>query len=208
MSGHEHESSKPGRESKVARLIREYELAPLGEELERLWTRDENRLSLRALADRFNRELLRVEMRDARMSTLDGEAANYYRLLTDDTVNQGDQVEATRRLERAGVDVEQLRDAFVSYQAVRTYLTNYRDVQYERSDGDRVSREAESIRQFADRTEAIVQDKILRLQQQEHVEIEAPTVSVQVRVYCSECNSRYPIDRFLNRGHCDCGSRE
>lgn len=206
MSDHERGSSKPGRESKVARLIREYELEPLGEEFEHLWTRDEDRWSLRALADRFNQELLRAAMREAGMAALDGEAANYYRLLTDDDVNPGDRVEATRLLERAGIDVDRLREEFVSYQAVRTYLTNYRDAEYERSDENRINRETESIRQFTDRTEAIVQDKITRLQRQEYLEIGAPTVTVQVRVYCSECNSRYPVGQLLQQGHCNCTS--
>lgn len=201
---HERESTTPGRESKVARLIREYELEPIGEELETLWTRDEDRWSLRDLADRFNRELLRAAIREAGMADLDGEAANYYRLLTDSDVNPGDRVEATRWLERAGVDVDRLQDEFVSYQAVRTYLTNYRDAEYERSDGDRVGRETESIRQFTDRTQAIVQDKISRLRGQGHLAIEDPTVTVQVRVYCSACDSRYSVDHLLERGHCDC----
>lgn len=204
MSDHEPNSSTPGRESKVARLIRDRELASLGDELEHLWTRDEDRWSLRELADYFNRALLSAAMRAAGMGDLDGEAANYYRLLTDDDVNPGDRVEATRWLERAGVDVERLREEFVSYQAVRTYLRNYRNAEYERAEGDRVSRESESIRQFNARTEAIVQDKVTRLQRQEHIAVGDPSVTVQVRVYCSECGSRYSVDRLFERGGCDC----
>lgn len=204
MSDHEPNSSTPGRESKVARLIRDRELASLGDELEHLWTRDEDRWSLRELADHFNRELLSAAMRAAGMGDLDGEAANYYRLLTDDDVNPGDRVEAARWLERAGVDVERLREEFVSYQAVRTYLRNYRNAEYERAEGDRVSRESESIRRFNARTEAIVQDKVTRLQRQEHIAVGDPSVTVQVRVYCSECGSRYSVDRLLERGGCDC----
>ncbi|MFC6889333.1 rod-determining factor RdfA [Halorubrum trueperi] len=204
MSDHERRSSKPGRESKVAQLIRKYELEPLGEELEHLWTREADRWSLRALADRFNRELLRTAMREAGMADLDGEAANYYRLLTDDDVTPGDRVEAVRWLERAGVDVERLREEFVSYQAVRTYLKTYRNAEYERSEEDRVGREAESIRRFAARTEAIVQDKITRLHRQGYLEIGSPTVTVQVQVYCSECDSQYSVDRLLDTGQCAC----
>lgn len=208
MPDHEPDLSTPGRDPKVPRLIREYELAPLGEELEALWTRDEDRWSLRALADRFNRELLGAAMREAGMADLDGEAANYYRLLTDADVNPGDRVEATRGLERAGVDVDRLRDEFVSYQAIRTYLTNYRDVEYERSGGDRLGQEQDSIRQFTDRTQAIVQDKISRLQGQGHLDVGAPTTTVQVRIYCSECDSRYSVDDLLDRGHCGCSATE
>lgn len=204
MSDNDQGHSGPGRESKVARLIREYELEPLGAELERLWTRDEDRRSLRELADRFNRELLRAAMREAGMDDLGGEAGNYYRLLTSDDVPPGDRVEAARRLQRAGVDAEHLREAFVSYQALRTYLQSYRGAEYERSAGDRAGREAESIRQFTGRTEAVVEDKVDRLRQRDQLSVGSPSVTVQVRVYCSECNSGYPIEQLLERGGCDC----
>lgn len=206
MTDHERASSGPGRESKVARLLRERELGSLGEELERLWTREEDRWSLRDLADRFNRELLRAAIQEAGMADIDGEAANYYRLLTDDEVNPGDRVEAARWLERGGVDVERLRTEFVSYQAVRTYLKEYRNADYERPESDRVSRESESIRRFSARTEAIVQDKVTRLQRQGHVAVGSPSVTVQVSVYCAECDSRYSVDRLLETGGCDCES--
>ncbi|WP_123622333.1 rod-determining factor RdfA [Halorubrum sp. CSM-61] len=206
MADPNRDSSGPGRESKVARLLRERELEPLGDELEHLWTRAEDRRSLRELADHFNRELLRSALREAETADLDGAAANYYRLLTDDDVSPGDRVEATRWLERAGVDVERLRGEFVSYQAVRTYLKDYRNAEYERNEGDRVGREAESIRQFSARTEAIVQDKIDRLRSRGHLAVGDPSVTVQVRVYCSKCNSQHSVDRLLERGRCDCST--
>lgn len=206
MADPNRDSSAPGRESKVARLLREYELESLGDELEHLWTRDEDRWSLRDLAEYFNRELLRTALRETGTTDLDGEAANYHRLLTDDDVSPGDRVEATRWLERAGVDVERLQGEFVSYQAVRTYLKRYRNAEYERTEGDRVSREAESVQQFSARTEAIVQDKIDRLQRQGHIAVGKPSVTVQVRVYCSECNSQYSVDQLLERGYCDCST--
>jgi len=42
------------RAGKVARLLAEYDMESLGPELERLWTADEDRQSLRELADYFN----------------------------------------------------------------------------------------------------------------------------------------------------------
>jgi len=125
-----------GRRRKVARLIDEYNLQGIGEELERLWTADDDRRSLRSLADLFNRRLLKISLEEAGVTSLDGEVENAYRLLDDDDVSGADRTRARRRLEREGVDVDTLQEDFVTYQAVRTYLKNYRGAEYNpRRDG-------------------------------------------------------------------------
>jgi len=92
-------------QSKVAQLIETYELASMGAELERAWLGNTGeRQSLRDLADRFNQALLMAAIRDAGMDVIDGEPANFYRLLTDDNVSAGKRIEARNRLDRAGID--------------------------------------------------------------------------------------------------------
>jgi hypothetical protein len=67
-------------------------------------------------------------MSEAGLNPLDGEAANTYRLLTSDDVTSGERTKVERHLNRAGIDVEQLRSDLVSHQAVHTYLTKHRGV--------------------------------------------------------------------------------
>jgi hypothetical protein len=119
------------KSSKVARLIGEYGLGEeFGDELERRWTADgDERESLRDLADAFNRRLLESALTAAGASTVSGEASNLYRLLTGDDVSSGMRTEARARLERDGVDVDQLERDFVTYQAIRAHLTEYRDAE-------------------------------------------------------------------------------
>lgn len=50
----EETGSSRGRWSKVARRINEYDLEGLGEEMARRWTAEDDRWSLRDLADHFN----------------------------------------------------------------------------------------------------------------------------------------------------------
>lgn len=92
------------------RLIDEYDLGPaFGDELETPWTSDGgNRLSLRALADLFNRALLDAAMNESGMSSIDGDVENPYRLLSDDEVSSGMRTEAPARLDRKGVDINVL----------------------------------------------------------------------------------------------------
>jgi hypothetical protein len=72
-------SLDPGKRVKVARLVNHYELNIAGAELERLWTAEgEDQLSLRDLADYFNRKLLAHAMTIAGMQPLDGQVENLY----------------------------------------------------------------------------------------------------------------------------------
>jgi hypothetical protein len=110
-----HDRGRPdgGVNSKVARIIEEYELDKLGEELERRWIAEDGD-SLRDLADVFNRRLLEATLVSSSGSdAFDPESV--YVALTDDDVPAGERRTIKRNLERAGVDVEQLIDGFVSH---------------------------------------------------------------------------------------------
>lgn len=193
------------RRSKVARLVDEYGLEGLGAELEHRWTTDgDEHLSLRELAAHFNRRLLAAAMARAGMQTLDGEVENLYRLLTDEETSSGDRARARRQLEREGVDVDALESDFVSYQAVRTYLVEYRDVEYERDDRDRVDRDARSIRQLRGRLESVTESKLARLRDGDHLDVGEFRTLVSVRVLCEDCGTQLDVDELLDRGACDC----
>jgi hypothetical protein len=116
------DSKRRGRRSKVVSLIDHDELKALGGELEQLWTADDDRHSLRDLAECFNQQLLAHTLEDAAVQTFDGEIENMYRLLTDDDVSSAESTRIKRRLERDGVDVETLSSDFVTYKAIGTYL--------------------------------------------------------------------------------------
>jgi len=198
------DSSEP--RSKVARLIESYDLAPIGADLEAAWLGETGeRQSLRDLADRFNRALLLAAIRDAGMDVVDGEARNYYRLLTDEDVSAGRRVEARNRLEAAGVDVGRLQEAFVSYQSIRHYLTEVRGASYERDDGEGgVERERSVIDRLQSRVESVVRDTVERLGNAGRLSVGDYRVFVSVDVLCQDCGGQYAVGELLDRGHCDC----
>jgi len=205
--GDEQESAggKPGRESKVARLIEEYDLDGIGAELEEKWTAEEgDRWSLRDLADYFNRELLRQALRDAGVQTVDGEIENTYRLLTGEDVSGADQVRVQRHLERDGVDVRDVESEFVSYQAVRTYLRNYRNARYETSDAERLERAVETIRQLQSRADTVTESKVEQLENAGMVEVGEFHTIVDITVICEDCGGRYEVTGLLSEGSCRC----
>lgn len=197
-----------GRSSKVKRLIEKYELQGLGSELERSWTDDdsENRRSLRELADVFNRRVLESAMADAGLQPLDGEVENVYRLLTDDDVTGADRTRTRRRLEREGIDVDELTDDFVSYQSIRTYLTKYRDASYSGT-----TESAESVKQtvqrLRSRTAEVSETKLSRLAKRGEMEPDEFRVIVDVRAVCERCGAQKDVTALLDDGGCDCRER-
>ncbi|MWG33455.1 rod-determining factor RdfA [Halomarina oriensis] len=191
--------------SKVARLIEEYGLdESFGAYLEAQWTSDEDRMSLRSLADTFNRRLLEVAMNEAGRSVVDGEVENLYRLLTDGDVSSGVRTEAQARLERAGVDVDELQRDFVTYQAIRSYLTKYREATYESTPTDRVQKVRGTIERLQSRTQSVTTQSLQQLRDTDRITLGTFRIFVDVDVLCEECGAQYGVVELLGRGGCDC----
>lgn len=196
-----------GPDSKVARLIDTYDLgSAFGDRLEALWTAEgEERESLRTLADRFNRRLLESRVDDAGLSTLDGEVTNLYRLLTSDEVSSGMRTEARKRLEQGGIDVDRLEREFVSYQAMRTYLKEYRGASYDGEPGrTRVRNEIESIQRLRSRIRSVAETSLVGLRRTGRLSLGEFRLFVEVDVLCEDCNTQYGLVELLERGGCRC----
>jgi len=200
----ESSATQPGARSKVARLIEEHDLEGLGAEMEARWTAEEDRMSLRALAAYFNQEILRTRLEDAGINTLDGELENIYRLLSDDDVSAAERTRVRRRLERDGLDVDAVEDHFVTYQAIRTYLTEYRDAEYVRDDRDPIEREVENVERLRGRVETVTSGKLEQLRERGDLSLGSFRTVVDVKVVCEDCHSQYDVLDLLERGGCDC----
>ncbi|NHX37465.1 MULTISPECIES: rod-determining factor RdfA [Halolamina] len=202
--------SEPGRRGKVEQLIEKHDLEGIGDRLERRWTANgEERKSLRDLADEFNRELLRVAMIDAEMQPLDGAVENVYRLLTDDDVSTADRKRAQRRLDREDVDVDQLQQEFVTYQAIRTYLREHRGASYSGETRDRTESEKEHIQRLRGRVQSVTNSKLAQLQRNGDIDLGSFRTLVEVNVLCEDCGTQYAVETLLDNGGCDCvGSDE
>lgn len=205
---HRNESagSDKGRRSKVVRLIEEYDLYDLGAELERLWTAEKNRRSLRDLADYFNQQLLQQALETADLQRLDGEVENTYRLLTDDDVSSAESTRVERRLERDGVDVESLDNDFVTYQAIRTYLKEHRGAEYTPDETDPLVRETTNVQKLRGRAVSVTDGKLEQLRNSGHLSIGEFRTLVEIQVVCEDCNTRFDVLELLDRGGCHCNN--
>lgn len=204
MTDSDSSDSERTRRTKVARLIPEYGLDGIGDELERRWTEPEgDRDSLRTLADVFNRRLLAETMTETGMDPIDGEVQNYYRLLTDDDVSQGIKTETEIRLRQAGIDVETLQKDFVTYQAIRTFLKEIRGVSHS-TDTTSIESAQNSFDRLIGRATSVVEQKLQQFRSSGRLTLGTFQVRTSVTVYCEDCETQYDIKKLLNRNGCDC----
>jgi hypothetical protein len=190
---------------KVAQIAEEFGLQDIEDEMAEYWTTDEDSMSLRELATLFNRRVLAAATEQAGMDPLDGEIENIYRLLTDDDVSSGVRTETRKRLDRNGIDVDRLESSFVTYQAVRTYLKEGRDLEYEQDDdGDRIESIAASVNRLQNRTAAVTEEKISQLRRNADLSLGEYRVLLDLRVFCEDCGMQYEFGDLLEEGGCRC----
>jgi hypothetical protein len=192
--------------SKVARLIDEYGLEGLGEEVERRWTDTGSaRMSLRSLADHFNQRLLESALGDAGVTTSDTDLETMYHHLTGDGVSTGVRTDTRNRLARNGVDVEKLTQDFVTYQAIRSYLTDYRGAEYEgNTDEQKIEKDLESIQRLVARTHSVTEDRIETLRDTGRFDIGEFDVLLDVSVFCHGCGRQYSVSELFEERGCGC----
>lgn len=186
---------------KIDRIVERRGLSDVEADLRR---RHESGASLRELESVFNRAVLRRELRDRHVEILHGEVENTYQLLTGDDVRAGARIEAIGRLERAGVDVDELLDDFVSYQTVRTHLRECigrdtaRESTIDRSDGER------TIFSMLARSEAVIEQTLDRFRSAGILQTGPLDLTVSARVACQHCGREYSISKLLEEGGCGC----
>lgn len=194
--------------TKVGRVIRENELADLGDELERRWLGvNRERQSLRELADYFNCQVLEAALEQAGEQPIDGEIENHYRLLTSDDVTASERTQAETRLARHGIDVETVKRDFVSHQAIHTYLTEVRGASLpsdESSPEAAITNRRETILRLRNRLVAVASRSLESLRQAGHLSLGEFDVIVGITVYCSDCEASVGIIDLFDQGGCDC----
>ena len=139
-------------------------------------------------------------------TAVDGEAENLYRLLTDDSVSSGVRTQAEARIQENGTDVEKLRRDFVSHQAVHTYLTKFRETEFEPETdaADKLEARKRTIDRLQERLTAVSEGTLRNLADSGDLTLGSFDVLVNVQVYCEDCETQRPIGTVLQEGGCGC----
>ena len=120
----------------------------------------------------MNQRVLRVALEEAGIPFKDGEIENTYRLLTDDDVNSGTQVQTRNELDRDGVPIDRVESDFVSHQTVYNHLIDCLDASLEMpSDEEQLERSSEKLGALQNRIEAVTTDTVAQLERNEVADI-------------------------------------
>lgn len=200
-------SRRGGRGPKIERIAERYGLSGLGDDLVSAWLGEgRQQQSLRELEAVVNKRLIEAALDQAGAYVLDGEAENFYRLLTSDDVTAGSRTAARNSLREKGVDVDQLEADIVSYQSVYNYLKRHRNVERESTNDDESATESglDTIRKLRSRLRTVTTDVIDRLIKANEVFIGPYDVDVDIRITCTDCETRMTPTALLSSGHCNC----
>lgn len=198
--------TEPNKSYKVGRILSKYELHDLHDQLPDLWLENESEsVSLRDLADRINTAILQQSLENAGMDPIDGEAENAYRVLTADGVSAGARTQQRNQLERAGIDVDALKDDFITHQAVHTYLTQALAVSKE-NDSNQTETRRRNIQRLRGRMEAIINDTLTTFRNTDRLVLGEFDTTIDIQVYCRTCQTQYKLRDLLDRGGCTCDS--
>lgn len=189
---------------KIGRNSEKYGLDSLDQQL--LNQRDDGS-SLRRLETTVNEALLQAALQEVERVVI-GDVSSIYETLTDDDASVGDRTELTAHLSQAGIDTETLLDDFVSYQTVRTHLRDCLDVDTNRRKVFTRDDATQTIEWARSRSTGIVERTIERLDQTDGFDAGSVDVTQVLRVSCSDCETSYPIDAFVERGGCECAPSE
>jgi len=193
------------RRSKVERLIDEYGLDGLGDELVESWTADgDERKSLRQLATEFNVALVDAALEREGVTHFDTDGGAIYEALADDDAER-DRATVETRLDRAGIDVDSLERDFVTYQAIRSYVKDVRDAEYETaSDAEHIEKQKNTIQRLISRATSVTEEKLTRLRDTGRIVLGDFRLIIDFQVYCRDCETQKTVASLLDDGGCEC----
>lgn len=194
--------------SKVGRVIEQYDLVGLGEELEKRWLGERRtKQSLRELEAHLNQKILESAILESDETLLKEEIEIIYRLLTNEESSRVTRTEVESKLDRWGVDVKEVSGDFVSHQAVHNYLTDVRGVELppdEKNSTATIEKREEVIQRLRSRLVSVTERSIENLRSSEAVSVGEFDIVVNITIHCSDCVATQDIGEFLREGGCQC----
>ena len=185
---------------KITRVARAYQIRDVDAKL--LQQREQG-ASLRELAAFFNKRILSRALDRATQEVI-GDAETIYAVLMDDDTDRARQAELRSKLARYDVDIDDVRQDFVSHQTVRNHLNGCREIDTGREPDLDLESGRKTIEWAQARSEGVIEQTIERLRNAGEVADTRTEVTQSVRVACSACGRSYRIEEFLQQGGCGC----
>lgn len=203
---------------KVARVLDEYDMS--GEELAALWSHedDEQRKSVRELADYINTEITRVTIEheaggmtpseyppDRIAFLLAAKSSNASRF---EDAPQGEISEVTRWLKSEGVDVAELTADFVTFGVVYDYLKNFQEAeasdphQKTTTPAERKAAVESRFRGLEAQFKTVAEESLRSLENAGVLDELNREITVDITITCVNCGQEYPAPAFVENEGC------
>jgi hypothetical protein len=201
-------TSAPGSrcDCKIGTAIERFGLTELNDDLIDAWTGTEKGASLRDLEREINRRVLSAALRAAAVDPPEGSVEATYRVLTEDD-SGGGRVAIRNRLDRQGVDIDAVEDAFVSHQTVHNHLRGCLDVSHDSESPtpeERLDTGRQTVTALRSRLEAVTETVVDQLRRADVLSLPPFDVYVDVNVACRECGRYHSIEELLSTRGCAC----
>lgn len=196
----------PACNCKIGTAIDRFGLTDLNADLIEEWTGSDGGGSLRDLEHEVNRRVLSAALKAAAVEPPEGSVEATYRVLREDD-SGGGRVALRNRLDRRGIDIDALEEAFVSYQTVHNHLRECLGVSYESESPDpeeRIEKGHRTVTALRYRLEAVTGTVIDQLRRSDVLALPEFDVYVDVNVACRDCGRYHSIEELLSAGGCAC----
>ncbi|KTG07807.1 hypothetical protein AUR64_01905 [Haloprofundus marisrubri] len=201
------DESEGGCGCKVERVAERYDLGQVDGVLVSKWLGESGeRYSLRRLETFFNERVLEAVVTESPMTVLDGDVSHLYERLSDGSVSAGQRAETENYLKRVGVNVERVRNDFVSHQTVHTHLRDCLGETRKRASdpGSRVEKADKTVLSLQNRMRLVTEETIERLSRADIVALDSFDVYVDTTIVCGDCDRSLSFSELLDRGTCRC----
>jgi hypothetical protein len=192
---------------KVGTVSEKYDVRDLPKRIGRKWLAEDSNTSLRQLATEFNTTVLRKAIEASGHRPLNGEVENILRLLRDDAVSSDNRVATQRKLQKWGIDPDEITDDFVSYQTVNRHIKQCLDMERTEPETSEVldrQKAAQRIQALQNRTELVTRKTLRRFQTDTEESFTELNVVVNMEIYCGECGVTKTLSEFLEGVSCNC----
>lgn len=189
---------------KVGRTDKKYELSNIDSRLADDW---QSGTSIRRLTEELNKNIIKSELSATNVSQVEWSQTPVYEAIYTDELNDAEEIEIRRELERAGIDIEQLSSDLVSHQTVYRHLTQCLDTSKgdNQTPDERRDKAKDTVYALQQRTEIVTETTIDQLQSAGVTNLGDVEVLVDLQVVCNDCGLSMDFESAISEG-CNCNS--
>lgn len=197
-------SRRDGCGCKIGTVVKEYQLSSIDSRLVKEW---QSGKSVRQLTEELNKDIVESELNEANVSQVEWSRSPVYEALHTEKLNEAEEIEIRRELDRAGIDVEKLSSDLISHQTVYRHLTRCMNASKDddQTPEERRKKARDTVYALQQRTEIVTESTIETLQSAGVTDLGEIEVLIDLQVVCGDCGRSMDFESAINEG-CSCNT--